>query len=100
MTAELKEIMNLCDATGDKHMQWFSKLIKEHFNGMVARAKFRISNGKIEGINNKIKTLRRQGYGYPDEVIQTMNISSSKSSIPAERSMSGTSDHTENVIEP
>ena len=40
MTAELKEIMNLCDATGDKHMQWFSKLIKEHFNGMVARAKF------------------------------------------------------------
>ncbi|MDY6273540.1 MAG: hypothetical protein SPL41_00835, partial [Succinivibrionaceae bacterium] len=35
-----------------------------------------------------------------DMVIQTMNISSSKSSIPAERSMSGTSDHTENVIEP
>jgi hypothetical protein len=26
-----------------------------------------ISAGKIEGINNKIKTLRRQGYGYPDD---------------------------------
>ena len=23
--------------------------------------------GKIEGLNNKIKTLRRQGYGYPDD---------------------------------
>ena len=33
---------------------------------MVARAKYNISSGKIEGINNKIKTLR-QGYGYPDD---------------------------------
>ena len=34
---------------------------------MAAHAKFRLSNAKIEGINNKIKTLRRQGYGYPDD---------------------------------
>ena len=26
-----------------------------------------ISAGKMEGINNKIKTLRRQAYGYPDD---------------------------------
>ncbi|MFA7087276.1 MAG: transposase, partial [Aliarcobacter sp.] len=26
-----------------------------------------ISAGKIEGVNNRIKTLRRQGYGYPDD---------------------------------
>ena len=52
---ELKEIMNICEASKDKHLLWFSKLIKEHFNGMVARAKFRISNGMMEGINNKIK---------------------------------------------
>lgn len=26
----------------------------------------RISNGKIEGINNKIKTLKRQAYGFRD----------------------------------
>ncbi|HPF28759.1 MAG TPA: transposase, partial [Lachnospiraceae bacterium] len=26
-----------------------------------------ISAGKIEGINNKIKTLRRQAYGYRDD---------------------------------
>lgn len=34
---------------------------------MVAFAKYRITNSTIEGINNKIKTLRRQGYGYPDD---------------------------------
>ncbi|MCI6099941.1 MAG: transposase, partial [Selenomonas sp.] len=30
-------------------------------------ATYHISAGKIEGINNKIKTLRRQAYGYPDD---------------------------------
>jgi len=28
---------------------------------------YQISAGKIEGINQKIKTLRRHGYGYPDD---------------------------------
>ena len=67
MKAELKEIVEICEATENKHFQWFSKLINRHFNGMAAHAKFRLSNAKIEGINNKIKTLRRQGYGYPDD---------------------------------
>ena len=67
MKAELNEIIELCEGTENKHFQWFSKLIKRHFDGMAAHAKFRLSNGKIEGINNKIKTLRRQGYGYPDD---------------------------------
>ena len=67
MTEELKEIINICETNGNKHLLWFSKLIKTHFKGMVARAKYHISNAKLEGINNKIKTLRRQGYGYPDD---------------------------------
>ena len=67
MKAELKEIVEICEATENKHFQWFSKLINGHFDGMAAHAKFRLSNAKIEGINNKIKTLRRQGYGYPDD---------------------------------
>ncbi|MDD6176338.1 MAG: transposase, partial [Ruminobacter sp.] len=32
-----------------------------------AHATYKISNGKIEGINNKIKTLRRSAYGYLDD---------------------------------
>ena len=94
MKAELKEIIELCEATENKHFQWFSKLIKRHFDGMAAHAKFRLSNSKIEGINNKIKTLRRQGYGYTDD-----EYFSSRSSMPAERSTSGTRHHTEKMIE-
>ena len=88
MAKELKEIMNICEASKDKHLLWFSKLIKEHFNGMVARAKFRISNGMMEGINYKIKTLRRQGYGYPDDEYFFLKIidSSRKEYVRNERS--------------
>lgn len=60
-------MIDLCHATGNKHFQWFARLLENHFSGIIAHATFHISSGKIEGINNKIKTLRRQGYGYPDD---------------------------------
>ena len=40
------------------------KIIDE---GIIAHATFQITSGKVEGINQKIKTLRRHGYGYPDD---------------------------------
>lgn len=51
----------------NKHFKWFANLLYNHFEGIIAHATYHISAGKIEGINNKIKTLRRQGYGYPDD---------------------------------
>ena len=93
MKAELKEIVEICEATENKHFKWFSKLINRHFNGMAAHVEFRLSNAKIEGINNKIKTLRRQGYGYPDDEYFFLKIIDVKST-------SETRHHTEKVIEP
>ena len=54
-------------ATSNPHLLWFGRLLNNHFEGIIAHATYNISAGKIEGINNKIKTLRRQGYGYPDD---------------------------------
>ena len=34
---------------------------------MIAHATYDISAGKIEDINNEIKMLCRQAYGYPDD---------------------------------
>ena len=45
----------------------FRRILDEHFESIIAHATFNISAGRIEGINNKIKTLRRKGYGYPDD---------------------------------
>lgn len=62
------DIMDVCKATGNCHLEWFERLLDKHFEGIIAHATYRnLSAGKIEGINNKIKTLRRQGYGYPDD---------------------------------
>lgn len=61
------EIIDTCKATGNEHLLWFARLLENHYKGIIAHATYRISSGKIEGINNKIKTLRRQGYGYPDD---------------------------------
>lgn len=67
MAKDISEIMDICAVTKNPHLLWFRRLLDRHFEGIIAHATFKISGGKIEGINNKIKTLRRQGYGYPDD---------------------------------
>lgn len=67
MAGAITEIMDMCMATGNKHLLWFRRLLDNHFEGIIAHATYNISAGKIEGVNNRIKTLRRQGYGYPDD---------------------------------
>ncbi len=42
------------------NFKWFANFLKNYKEGMVSYAKYRISNGKIEGINQKIKMIRRQ----------------------------------------
>ncbi|MBQ3334247.1 MAG: ISL3 family transposase [Eubacteriaceae bacterium] len=61
------DIMDICEATGNPHLLWFRKLLDNHFEGIIAHATFQITSGKVEGINQKIKTLRQHGYGYPDD---------------------------------
>ena len=67
MAEDIISIMDMCKATGNPHFLWFERLLSNHFEGIIAHATYDISAAKIEGINNKIKTLRRQGYGYPDD---------------------------------
>ena len=67
MADAIIDIIDVCKATGNKHLLWFGKLLSDHFEGIIAHATYKISTGKIEGINQKIKTLRRHGYGYPDD---------------------------------
>ena len=67
MATEITDIIDICNSTKNKHFIWFSRLLENHFEGIIAHATFRVSSGKVEGMNNKIKTIRRQGYGYPDD---------------------------------
>lgn len=67
MAEKIIDIMEICEATGNKHLLWFRNLLGSHFEGIIAHATFHVTSGKVEGINQKIKTLRRHGYGYPDD---------------------------------
>lgn len=44
------------------------RTLLSHFEGLLTYFKHRVTNAKTEGINNKIKTLKRQAYGYRDMV--------------------------------
>lgn len=52
--SNLPELLSFCDT------------IERHLMGIVYHAKFPISSGKVEGVNNMIKTIRRKAYGYRD----------------------------------
>lgn len=67
MADKITSIIDTCNATGNCHFRWFAKLLDSHFEGIIAHASLPISSGKMEGINNKIKTIRRQAYGLPDD---------------------------------
>jgi len=67
MKQGLEDIAGICEATDNKHFLWFRKLIMNHIDGIANYAKYKVSSGKIEGINNKIKTLRRMSNGLPDD---------------------------------
>lgn len=67
MAQKISDIIDICRATDSKPLLWFVRLLDTHFEGIIAHATYPISSGKVEGINQRIKTLRRQGYGYPDD---------------------------------
>ena len=67
MAKEMTDIIDICNSTKNKHFAWLARLLENHFEGIIAHATFRVSSGKVEGTNNMIKTIRRQGDGYPDD---------------------------------
>ena len=60
--------------SGVRQMQQLGKTLLCHASGILAWWKHRISNGRVEGINNKIKTLLRQTDGLRDERFFTLKL--------------------------
>ena len=52
----------------------FANTLMAHRSGILAWYDHHISTGKLEGINNKIKTMKRQAYGYRDEKFFELKI--------------------------
>jgi transposase len=52
--------------SGVKELKKIASTIMHHSHGLLNYYFHRISCGLVEGINNKIKTLKRQAYGFRD----------------------------------
>lgn len=42
----------------------FARMIRDHIDGILAWTKLRISNGALEGMNNKVKIVSHRAYGF------------------------------------
>jgi len=52
--------------TGNKDLIKFAKMLMRHSYGIINHCQYPIHTGKLEGINNKIKVLKRTAYGFHD----------------------------------
>lgn len=55
-------------------LQKFANTLLAHKSGILSYYDFRISTGPLEGINNKIKTMKRQAYGFRDKEFLKLKI--------------------------
>lgn len=67
MLENIYGIIELCRENQNEHFLWFAKLLEDHLEGIITHGLYKISTGKVEGTNNKIKTTRRQAYGFRDD---------------------------------
>lgn len=62
----LKSWVKKAYASGLVKLREFANTLMSHYTGILNWYKHRISTGKLEGFNNKIKVLKRKAYGYRD----------------------------------
>jgi transposase len=59
--------LTMARSTGYDELRKFSNLISRHWEGILARTEYPLSNGPLEGTNLLIKNIRRQSYGIRDD---------------------------------
>jgi transposase len=62
----LKSWLKTCRATGESLLMKLAGTIEKHTYGILNWYTFPINSGRIEGINNKIKLLKRMAFGFRD----------------------------------
>jgi transposase len=70
----LSDWMRRAEASGIKKLKDFAHTVAAHRQGILAWYDDRISTGPLEGTNNKIKTMKRQAYGFRDTEFLKLKI--------------------------
>jgi transposase len=81
MAAFLKDWCQKADQTTIGQLMKMAKTLRTHASGILAYARHPITSGKLEAINNKIKTLTKRSYGFHDEnffILKLLSLHHSK----------------------
>jgi transposase len=62
------------ESTGIRILNQFARTLRMHALGILAWYDYPISTGPLEGTNNKIKTMKRQAYGFRDPEFLRLKI--------------------------
>jgi len=62
------------ESSGIKVLQGMAKTLAAHRSGLLAYYDVMITSGPMEGTNNKIKTMKRQAYGFRDKEFFKLKI--------------------------
>jgi len=62
------------EASGIKMLQQMARTLAAHRSGLLAYYDAMITSGPMEGTNNKIKTMKRQAYGFRDHEFFKLKI--------------------------
>jgi len=62
------------ESTGIRMLHKFAKTLRLHALGILSWYTYPISTGPLEGTNNKIKTMKRQAYGFRDPEFLRLKI--------------------------
>jgi len=73
-TAFLDGWIKRAEASGIKILQQMGKTLAAHRSGLLAYYDVMITSGPMEGTNNKIKTMKRQAYGFRDQEFFKLKI--------------------------
>lgn len=73
-TAFFNDWIKRAEASGIKMLQQMGKTLAAHRSGLLAYYDVPITSGPLEGTNNKIKTMKRQAYGFRDQEFFKLKI--------------------------
>jgi transposase len=73
-TAFLDGWVRRAEASGVKMLKQMAKTLAAHRSGLLAYYDVMITSGPMEGTNNKIKTMKRQAYGFRDKEFFKLKI--------------------------
>ena len=70
----LDEWLALARSLNHRALNKFAKMLDQHRYGILNHCDYPIHTGKLEGVNNKIKVIKRKAYGFHDLRYFTLKI--------------------------